>query len=112
MRTSLLMVASLMLLSTGCMAGPNSKRPAAPAPPGFKEPLPDGWKEAQPSDGVIRGKWWEIYNDPQLNSLEDQVGITNQNVLVAEANFRAARYAVRVARANLFPTVTVAPTVG
>jgi len=108
----ILTVAVLMLLSIGCMVGPNYKRPAAPAPAAFKEALPDGWKEAQPSDGVIRGKWWEIYNDPQLNALEEQVGITNQNVLEAEANFRAARYAVRIARAALFPTVTVAPTLG
>ncbi len=101
-----------MLWSTGCMVGPNYKRPAAPAPQAFKEPLPEGWKEAQPNDGVIRGKWWEIYNDAQLNALEEQVSITNQNVLQAEANFRAARYAIRIARASLFPTVTVGPTLG
>jgi len=74
--------------------------------------LPDGWKEATPNDGAIRGKWWEIYNDPQLNALEEQVSITNQNVLQAEANFRAARYAIRIARASLYPTVSVSPTLG
>ena len=105
-------LAILTLASTGCMVGPNYKRPAAPVPAAYKEPLPDGWKEAQPNDGAIRGKWWEIYNDPQLNALEEQVSISNQNVLEAEANFRAARYAVRIARASLFPTVTVGPTLG
>lgn len=110
MRTSLLFPLGLMLLSTACMVGPNYKRPAAPVPQTFKEPLPEGWKEAQPSDGAIRGKWWELYNDPQLNALEEQVSITNQNVLEAEANFRAARYAVRIARASLYPTVTTSPT--
>ena len=80
------------------MVGPNYKRPAAPQTPAFKEAPPEGWKEAQPNDGAIRGKWWEIYNDPQLNALEEQVSISNQNVLAAEANFRAARYAVGVAR--------------
>lgn len=110
MRTSLLIPLGLMLLSTACMVGPNYKRPAAPVPQTFKEPLPEGWKEAQPSDGAIRGKWWEVYNDPQLNALEEQVSITNQNVLEAEANFRAARYAVRIARASLYPTVTTSPT--
>src|SRR5579862_47531 len=105
-------VAGLMLAASACMVGPNYKRPAAPVSAAFKEPLPDGWKEAQPNDGVIRGKWWEVYNDPQLNALEEQVSISNQNVAEAEANFRAARYAIRIARANLFPTVTAGPTLG
>jgi len=102
------------LLSTGCTVGPNYKRPAAPVPPAFKELPPsgtqDGWKEATPSDAQIKGKWWEIYNDPALNALEEQVAINNQNVLVAEANFREARAAVRVSRAALFPTVGTGPS--
>jgi len=113
MRNSLLFaLTGALLCSAGCMVGPNYKQPSAPVPQTFKEPVPEGWKEAQPNDGVIRGKWWEVYNDPQLNALEEQVSITNQNVLQAEANFRAARYAIRIARANLFPTVTIAPTLG
>jgi len=95
-----------MLLSTACMVGPKYQRPAAPASPAFKEPPPEGWKEAQPSDGIIRGKWWEIYNDPNLNALEEQVNISNQNILSAEAQYREARDAVRIARSGLFPTVT------
>ena len=113
MRTSLLFtLAGLLLLSSACMVGPNYKRPAAPQTPAYKEPLPEGWKEAQPNDGAIRGKWWEIYNDPQLSALEEQVSISNQNVLAAEAQFRAARYAVRVARAGLYPTVSMGPSIG
>ena len=113
MRSVLFFIVTGVLLSTtACMVGPNYKRPAAPTPQAFKEPLPDGWKEAQPNDGVIRGKWWEIYHDTELNGLEEQVSITNQNVLQAEANFRAARYAIRIARASLFPTVAVGPTLG
>jgi NodT family efflux transporter outer membrane factor (OMF) lipoprotein len=80
-------------------------------PQAFKEPPPEGWKEAQPNDGSIRGKWWEIYNDPQLNALEEQVSLTNQNVLAAEGQFRAARESVRVARAALYPTGSVTPSI-
>jgi NodT family efflux transporter outer membrane factor (OMF) lipoprotein len=94
------------------MVGPNYKRPIAPQTPAYKEPPPEGWKEAQPNDGAIKGKWWELYNDPQLNALEEQVSISNQNVLVAEANFRAARYAVEIARAGLLPTVSIGPSIG
>src|SRR6266568_2847350 len=97
---------ALLLILSGCMVGPKYQRPSAPGSPAYKENPPDGWKEAQPNDGVIRGKWWEIYNDPELNALEEQVSISNQNVLAAEAQFRQAREAVRIARSSLFPTVT------
>jgi NodT family efflux transporter outer membrane factor (OMF) lipoprotein len=99
-----------LLVSSGCMVGPNYKRPPAPVPQAFKEAPPDGWKEAQPNDTALKGKWWEIYNDPKLNALEEQVNISNQNVLVAEAQYRAARAEVQIARAGLFPTVTAGPT--
>src|SRR5262249_34975729 len=72
---------ALSLFTGGCMKGPVYQRPTAPVPAAFKEPPPAGWKEAQPSDGVLRGKWWELYNDPVLNALEEQVSISNQNVL-------------------------------
>jgi NodT family efflux transporter outer membrane factor (OMF) lipoprotein len=96
---------------TGCMVGPKYTTPPPPtAPAAFKEPPPPGWKEAQPSDSQIKGKWWEIYNDPDLNALEEQVSISNQNVLMAEAQFRQARDTIRIARADLYPTVSVGST--
>src|SRR5947209_7341261 len=78
-------LAGMLLLSSGCMVGPKYQRPSAPVSPAYKEPPPDGWKEGRPNDGAIRGKWWEIYEDPDLNSLEEQVSISNQNVLAAES---------------------------
>ncbi|HTC90214.1 MAG TPA: efflux transporter outer membrane subunit [Bryobacteraceae bacterium] len=101
-----------LLFSSSCMVGPNYRRPPAPVPPAFKEKPPDGWKEAQPNDAALKGKWWEIYNDPKLNALEEQVSISNQNVLAAEAQYRAARASVQVARSALFPSLTAGPTVG
>jgi len=109
-------LAVLTLASIACPVGPKYTRPSAPVPPEYKEQTPDAyketssdWKQANPSDGVLRGKWWEIYNDKALNALEEQVNISNQNVLAAEASFREARAAVHVARSALFPTVTTAP---
>src|SRR5579859_56137 len=105
-------LAAMLLVSAACReVGPNYRRPPAPVAPAFKEQPPDGWKEAQPNDAAIKGHWWEIYNDPQLNALEEQVSISNQNVLTAEAQYRAARALVQVARSALFPTVTAGPTV-
>lgn len=103
--------ALLLLASTACSVGPKYQRPTAPVPSAYREPLPAGWKEAQPSDGPIRGKWWEVYNDPQLNELEEQVAVSNQNVHAAEAQFRQARAAIRVARAGLYPTIGASPSV-
>jgi NodT family efflux transporter outer membrane factor (OMF) lipoprotein len=101
------------------MVGPNYKRASAPVPPAFKEQPPpgfkeaqaQGWKPGQPADDLLKGKWWEIYKDPDLNALEGAVTINNQNVLVAEAQYREARDAVRIARAALFPTVSVGPSI-
>src|SRR3984885_14987433 len=105
-------LAGALLISSGCrVVGPNyTHPPAAPVPEAFKEKPPDGWKEAQPNDAALKGKWWEIYNDPQLNALEEQVSISNQNVLAAEAQYRAARATVQIARSALFPSLTAGPT--
>jgi NodT family efflux transporter outer membrane factor (OMF) lipoprotein len=94
-----------VLVSFGCAVGPNYKRPGAPVPQVYKEQLPEGWKQAQPNEGALRGKWWEIYNDPQLNALEEQVNVNNQNIAQAEQVYREARDAARIARSALFPTV-------
>jgi NodT family efflux transporter outer membrane factor (OMF) lipoprotein len=94
------------LLLGGCMVGPNYRRPPAPVAAAFKEKPPEGWKEAVPNDAALKGKWWEIYSDPALNGLEEQVAISNQNVLQAEAQYRSARAEVQIARAALFPTLT------
>lgn len=104
--------AALCMLIAGCTVGPNYKRPTAPAPPAFKElapppGIPNGsWKQAQPSDQALRGKWWEIYNDPQLNALEEKVAVSNQTLKAATEQYFAARAAIQVYRANYFPTLT------
>jgi len=106
-----------MFFSAACMVGPKYQRPNAPVPPAFKETPPADWKEAQdwkqaqPNEAAKRGKWWEVYKDPELNALEEQVSISNQNVLAAEAQFREAEFAVRIARASLFPTITSSPSI-
>jgi NodT family efflux transporter outer membrane factor (OMF) lipoprotein len=109
-RSRLILFGALTIVSLflgGCMVGPDYAKPSAPTPAAYKEA--GNWKQAQPKDDVIRGKWWEIYHDQQLNGLEEQVNISNQNVLQAEAQFRQAAAAVKVARAGLFPTITANP---
>jgi NodT family efflux transporter outer membrane factor (OMF) lipoprotein len=97
-------IASLLLLA-GCAVGPRYSRPAASVPPAYKEE-PPGWKTAQPNDQITRGKWWEIFGDPQLNSFEEQINISNQSLKAAFAQFEQARALVTFNRANYYPTVT------
>ena len=98
------LLVSLLLLS-GCAVGPRYSRPTATSPPAYKEVPPD-WKAAQPNDQIARGKWWEIFQDPQLNALEEQLNVSNQNLKAADAQFRQARALVRFDRAAYYPTVT------
>ncbi len=102
------------LLLAGCMLGPKYKRPLAPMTPAFKEPPPESfkeWKAAQPGDQTIRGNWWELFGEPQLNSLEEQVATSNQSLKVAEARFRQARAMIRFNRAAQFPTISTSPSI-
>ncbi len=96
------------LVLSACMVGPDYKRPTAIISPKFKELRPaPGWQYAQPSLAAAqKGKWWTIYNDPLLNSLEERVAINNQNVAQYEAQYREARAAINSIRAELYPTLS------
>ena len=130
---------ALLSLLGGCTVGPKYHQPAAltqaPPPPAYKEipkpkPTPANavasnssapnsqdqalqeWQPAQPSDQMLRGKWWEIYNQPELNALEDQLNINNQTIKQYFENFMEARAIVREARAQYYPSATIGPTWG
>jgi len=104
-------------LASGCVVGPKYTRPDVPTPPAFKElppPTEAGgatWRVAQPADETVREGWWEVFGDPQLNALEQQIDMSNQNVAAAMAGFLSARAVARQARSHLFPTVSTNPTI-
>jgi NodT family efflux transporter outer membrane factor (OMF) lipoprotein len=98
----------------GCNVGPKYRPPVPTAPAVYKESPDqfketDGWKVAQPQDATLRGKWWEIYNEPELNDLEEQLNVNNQNIRQSFENFMEARALIREARSQYFPTVSVGP---
>jgi NodT family efflux transporter outer membrane factor (OMF) lipoprotein len=105
----------LGLLLAGCNVGPKYIKPSVPMTPTYKEEAPgsfkesDKWQPAHPGDQTSRGNWWEIFGDPELNKLEEQIAGSNQNLKVAEARFRVARAAIRFNRASQFPTISTAP---
>jgi NodT family efflux transporter outer membrane factor (OMF) lipoprotein len=116
---TILTAAAAGALLAGCMVGPKYHTPAAPAPQtdSYKEltpadyPQTEGWKVAQPKDAALKGKWWEIFNDPELNALEEKADASNQTVAAAAASFFAARALVHQARSQLFPTVSANPAI-
>ena len=112
-----ILTSAAVLWLAGCMVGPQYKRPAAITAPAFKEApgtqtaASDGWKPGQPSDQALKGDWWRMYDDQQLDGLEAQVDAANQTLKVSAANFRAARAAIGYARSNEAPTIGVSPNV-
>ena len=106
----------VLILMAGCRIGPPYHAPAPPAvtAPNYKESTvnfqdADGWKVASPQDAMIRGNWWEIFNEPELNDLENQLNINNQNIKISFENFMEARALIAEARAQYWPTVTANP---
>jgi NodT family efflux transporter outer membrane factor (OMF) lipoprotein len=116
MRIACIIGLSGVVLLAGCTVGPKYARPAVATPPVYKEEPPQSpeaagiWKPAQPADQELRGKWWEIFGDSELDTLEDQVTVSNQNLKAAEARLREARALVGVNRSAEFPTISVGPS--
>lgn len=105
----LILAAFGLMLLAGCTVGPRYTRPTIPTAPTdtFKET--DGWKTAQPGDQALKGKWWEIFGDPELSKLEDELTVSNQDLKAANARFVEARAIVHFNRAAEFPTISTAP---
>jgi NodT family efflux transporter outer membrane factor (OMF) lipoprotein len=119
---ALLALGAAAAVLAGCKpVGPDYSRPNVTAPPVYKEtgaasvttppPSPNGgsWQPASPSDGMLRGKWWEVYHDPELNRLEDMIAPANQTLRAASEAYLAARDQIANARANLYPTLSAGP---
>ena len=100
----LVSLALALALLGACTVGPNYVRPAVETPAAYKEA--GNWKPAEPKDDANRGKWWDIYNDPLLDALMQQVSISNQNLARAEAQYRQAVALAQSARAGFYPVVT------
>ncbi len=105
-----------LVLASGCRVGPpyHPPAPTAVTAPNYKESTvnfqdTDGWKVASPQDAMIRGNWWEIFHEPELNALEEQLNIDNQNLKLYFENYMAARAMIAEARAQYWPTITAAP---
>ncbi|HWB85894.1 MAG TPA: efflux transporter outer membrane subunit [Bryobacteraceae bacterium] len=114
-KACLLAVCGLVL--AGCTVGPKYTKPSVPSTPAYKEAPPESfketkdWKQAYPADATLRAKWWEMFNDPQLNALEERIDPSNQTLKMYAARFQEARTAIRFNRASQFPTVSTSPAI-
>lgn len=109
-----LRMAVLPLMLAGCTVGPKYRRPPAPVPiaSAYKESRAVGtWKVASPSDAMLRGKWWEVFGEPELNALEERLNLDNQTIKQAFELYMAARAQIRAAQAGYWPTLGVASSV-
>ena len=107
---------ALAMALTGCNVGPHYHAPAPPTvtAPNYKESTvnfkdADGWKVASPQDAMLRGNWWEVFKEPELNTLEEQLNVDNQNIKVSFNNYMEARTLIAEARAQYWPTISVGP---
>jgi NodT family efflux transporter outer membrane factor (OMF) lipoprotein len=96
----------LMGALTACSFAPLYKTPDS-APPSSAYQEAGEWKAAQPLDDQNRGPWWTLFQDPQLDALEIKVSGANQDLQAAFARLQQARAATRIARADLFPTLSI-----
>jgi NodT family efflux transporter outer membrane factor (OMF) lipoprotein len=106
-----LAVIAAVMAGVGGACAPKTRyvAPAVETAPAFREDA--NWKVAQPNDAVLRGNWWELFGDPDLNAIEQQVDVSNQNLKAAAAQFAQARALLRGARSSLFPQVTADPSI-
>ena len=112
-----LVTLACLVLFAGCSFAPRYVQPSVPTSDAFKELTPtqfnatDGWKTAEPKDDHLRGQWWEMFHDVELNAFESQVTVSNQSIAAALANFLAARAVVKQSRSQYFPMVSTVPSV-
>jgi multidrug efflux system outer membrane protein len=91
---------AVSILFTGCAIGPNYSRPPTT--------IPTGWKETAASTNapVLPAKWWTVFNDEELNSLETQAIASNQDLKRVVACVTEARAIARISKADLYPNIT------
>ena len=99
----LLSLSLCVAMLSACAVGPDYHRPQTAQIAQYKEA--EGWSQANPSDALARGAWWELYGDRQLNELIEKLNSSNQSVAQSEAQFRQAQALVRSARGAFYPSV-------
>ncbi len=106
MRKEKLSAAIVIFALVGCsFAPPYSVPKSTEVPSSYRESA--DWKIAEPRDHIDRGAWWLVFEDPSLDELENQSARANQTLKAAFARLQEARAETRIARASLFPSISL-----
>jgi NodT family efflux transporter outer membrane factor (OMF) lipoprotein len=96
-------LAGLILLLGACSFTPTLKVPQVPTVDSYKEL--GSWTEARPADRLPRDSWWTLYDNTELDELEERLIAGNPTLAAALANYGQAKALSEQARAGLFPTL-------
>ncbi len=107
-RSVALAVGCAMAFTLGCTVGPGYKRPTAQVPDAWKGEGP--WQTADPKDAIPKGTWWQVFHDPELDRLEQDLIQANQSLDAARDRLAQARAQARIASAAYFPTINADPS--
>ena len=89
--------AAVLMALSACSTVPPYRTPTAPVPETFKEASAN-WAPATPADGFDRGPWWEVFGDPVLNRLAEQVQLSNQNIAESVAAYLVNKHGILAER--------------
>lgn len=116
-QASMLIIGAALIIIAGCSVGPNYHRPAAlksqPLPATFSSESstnPGQWKTAAPSANLPRGSWWNIFDDSELDRLEQLAATNNQDLAAAVARLDEARAQLGIARSAFYPQISAQPS--
>jgi outer membrane protein, multidrug efflux system len=109
-RAAISAVLAVLGLAAGCTVGPRYSRPAPPTPPPDAWKTQPPWQQAAPKDSIPKGAWWQIFNDPALDTYEQQLLQANQSLVAARDRLDQARSLARVATADMFPQLSADPS--
>ena len=105
----LIIILSCTLLLSACALGPDYQRPELNTPVTYKQDAP--WKQATPLDHLDKGPWWELYEDPELDRLEELTVQNNQSLQSALSRVEQARAIAGIGKAALLPWFDLDPSV-
>ena len=100
--TKILIAATLVIYVMGCSVGPKYERPEITSPDRFRN---DTLAE---TDSIVNLKWWELFNDPILDSLILEALNNNKDVKIAASRIEQSRAQLGINRADFYPQIDLA----
>jgi len=88
---------------SACSFAPRLEIPVVPTAATYKEQAP--WTQATPADRLPRDAWWSLYDDAELNRLQQQLIANSPDLEAALARYEQAKAYSDQLRSGLFPSL-------